>query len=175
MEEGARKEIKRFQKGQTIFFENEYADCMYSIEQGRVGIIKNYGKTNEIMIVSLNKGEYFGEMGVIESQPRSATAIALDDETKLWRITPATFAQYVEEYPGRVINILHSMSKRIHTAEDNYGFACKTISEYMDLVDKKKPKGEELTGRIRMLAGKGKKLRELEEKEERNDDFFNRR
>jgi len=175
MGESMTKEIRRFQKGQIVFFENEYADCMYSIESGRIGIVKNFGRPSEVTIVSLNKDEYFGEMGVIESQPRSATAVALEDETKLWRITPSNFYLYISEYPGRVINILHSMSKRIHVAEDNYSFACKAISEYMDLSAKRRPKGEDLLNRIHALANKGRTIKENEEKEKEKEDFFNRR
>ena len=72
------KEIT-FGKDQVIFREGDNAATMYDILSGKVGIYKNYGAKNEQQIIVMEAGQVFGEMGMIEYYPRSATAVALED------------------------------------------------------------------------------------------------
>ncbi len=71
-------QVKRkvFQVGETIFSEGDIRDHAYILEQGRVEIIRAAHKGNESSIATLNAGDLFGEMALIEPGLRSATAIA---------------------------------------------------------------------------------------------------
>ena len=68
----------RVPKGHYIFREGDEADSMYMIHQGMVKISKTIGNL-EKRIQILNEGEFVGEMAIINSLPRSADAIALED------------------------------------------------------------------------------------------------
>ena len=78
---------KIYQKGEFIFKQGEYASCMYDICQGKVGIIANYGEDGEKTLTELGEGASFGEMGMLEGYPRSATAVALEDGTEVRVVT----------------------------------------------------------------------------------------
>ncbi len=67
-------ERKVFFAGQKIFKEGDTGDRAYLIQSGTVEIIKN-----EIPLATLGKGELFGEMALIDDQPRMASAMAQSD------------------------------------------------------------------------------------------------
>src|SRR2546423_5710037 len=65
-----------FRKGQVIFREGESSDALYVIEQGSVEISALIGPRQRRVFATFGPGDYFGEIAVIDSKPRSATAIA---------------------------------------------------------------------------------------------------
>lgn len=70
----SRKE--RFEPGQTIFREGEVGEKMYVVADGRVMISKTIPGVGEEALAFLERGDYFGEMALIDKQPRSADARA---------------------------------------------------------------------------------------------------
>jgi CRP-like cAMP-binding protein len=65
-------------KGEYLFREGDEADTLYLIHKGSVKISKSVGNL-EKRIQVLREGEFVGEMAVINSLPRSADAVALED------------------------------------------------------------------------------------------------
>ena len=86
--ENAVMEERTFSKGEVIFKQGTYQSEMYTILQGKVGIYADYETQQEKKLTELTAGEFFGEMGMMECYPRSATAVALDNESKIQVITP---------------------------------------------------------------------------------------
>lgn len=72
-------ETLQFSRGDVIFMENSIGSSMYEIKSGSVGIYAAYGTDSERKLTELEAGRIFGEMGVIDVMPRSATAIAMSD------------------------------------------------------------------------------------------------
>ncbi|MFQ5958517.1 MAG: Crp/Fnr family transcriptional regulator [Alphaproteobacteria bacterium] len=66
-----------FAAGETIFREGDPADYAYLIHSGRVEIIKETGE-GPVRLAFLGEGDMFGEMGVLDERPRSATARACE-------------------------------------------------------------------------------------------------
>lgn len=71
--------------GDVLFREGDRADCAYIIESGSLEI-STHSEGQHVIICRLTAGEIVGEMGVIDSAPRTATAVALD-ETRLMVVT----------------------------------------------------------------------------------------
>ena len=65
-----------FADGDVIFREGEASNAAYLVMSGAVRIVTGFQTPEEKAIAVLRKGEYFGEMGAIDSCPRSATAVA---------------------------------------------------------------------------------------------------
>lgn len=70
---------KSFQDGETIFCTADASDAAYLLVDGTVDIVVDASDGTQRAIATIERGEYFGEMGVIDDQPRSATAIARGD------------------------------------------------------------------------------------------------
>src|ERR1700736_5746744 len=68
-----------FRKGRVIFREGESSDALYVIEKGSVEISALIGPHQRCIFATFGVGDYFGEIAVIDSKPRSATAIAKAD------------------------------------------------------------------------------------------------
>lgn len=132
-----------FKKDDIIFKQGDAADCMYDIVSGKVGIYVNYGTENEKLLTELEAGKFFGEMGIMDSAPRSATAVALEDDTKLEIITADSFSEYVGSNPDKMLVIMKQMSSRIRGLTADYLDACKTVAEMQEAEEKgsEKPKG----------------------------------
>ena len=97
--------IKTFAKGEVIFLEGAMESCMYDLKKGKVGIYTNYGKPGEKLLTELNAEQgtvFFGEMGMIDSMARSATAVATE-EVEACVITGKEFGEYFREKPEVVL------------------------------------------------------------------------
>ena len=89
---------KTFAKEEIIFQQGERSKYAYIIESGKVGIYKenNFGKRT--LVGTLRKSDLFGEMGLIDKYPRSATAIALE-KSKLTVVDESRFSFLCEDNP----------------------------------------------------------------------------
>ncbi len=74
---GIGNHIVRVKKGMEIFHAGDQADCAYIVEEGRVALHASH--SDESRVATLGKGELFGEMGVINSEARTVSAIAETD------------------------------------------------------------------------------------------------
>jgi signal transduction histidine kinase len=74
-------EIREFAQGETIFRDGEPGDCLYTVLTGKVAVTKAADAGRQQLLANLGPGDYFGEMSVIDSQPRSADASAEEDTT----------------------------------------------------------------------------------------------
>ncbi|MDH3403436.1 MAG: cyclic nucleotide-binding domain-containing protein [Acidobacteriota bacterium] len=71
---------ERFLGGEVIFREGDPGDVMFVVLEGRVMISKRIPGAGEEALAFLERGDYFGEMALIDQQPRSAAATAHEGE-----------------------------------------------------------------------------------------------
>lgn len=136
-------------RNEIIFSEGDKSDCMYDIRVGRVGIYANYGTKEEKLLTELTKDQFFGEMGIIEGYPRSATAVAMGDMTELTVIAKNDFEDYCKRNPEKTILIMKNMSARIRDLTQGYLEVCHTIAESMEAEQKGEKKSHGLLSRLK--------------------------
>jgi CRP-like cAMP-binding protein len=90
--------------GEIIFTEYEPGDTFYMIQSGRVELVKIFGNVEKILDI-IGPSEMFGEMAILESAPRSATAIALD-AVKLLEFNHQNFEILMMGYPQFAFRLL---------------------------------------------------------------------
>jgi CRP-like cAMP-binding protein len=122
------KEIT-FNKDQIIFCQGENASVMYDIISGKIGIYTDYQTEQEKKIAELDAGEVFGEMGLIECWPRSATAVALEDGTVLTELGESDLKEYLKDKPEKLLVVMRQLSRRIRETTQNYVNVCRTVNE----------------------------------------------
>ena len=66
-------------KGETIFAAGDTADNAYFLEGGTVDIVLRDKRGKDKVINTLTSGEFFGEMALVDDEPRSATAVVKED------------------------------------------------------------------------------------------------
>lgn len=88
------------------------SDCAYIIESGRVQVSKTLSNGEEQVIGILEENDIFGEMSLIDSLPRSATVLALEDCT-ISVMTQETFNNLAQHNPEALMPILKVLAKRL--------------------------------------------------------------
>ncbi len=103
-----------FKKGTKIIEEGTLSDCAYIIESGRVQVSKTLSNGEEQVIGILEQNDIFGEMSLIDSLPRSATVLALEDCT-ISVMTQETFNNLAQHNPEALMPILKVLAKRLRS------------------------------------------------------------
>ena len=103
---------KEFKKGEVIVTEFEPGETFYLIKSGDVQIVKCITGQNKNLDI-LHKGEFFGEMAILDKSPRAATCVAHSD-VSLLEFNKENFASLVLGNPHLVMNLLKLFCKRIY-------------------------------------------------------------
>jgi hydroxyacylglutathione hydrolase len=93
---------------EIIVEEGAPGDCMYVVLAGRAGLERRDGGR-----VEFGPGDFFGEMAVIDAQPRSATVRALENGTRTLPIDQARFIYLVSQQPVFALSIMAGVSQRM--------------------------------------------------------------
>ena len=107
--------INEYDVSDVIFEEGSTGRELYVVLDGKIDIVKITGAT-KTTIVTLGKGEFFGEMAVIDGSSRSATAVAAAPKTKVMRINHARFVYLVSQQPAFALMIMDALSKRLRAS-----------------------------------------------------------
>ena len=94
--------------GHTVFAEGDPGDSMYFIAEGRVRIDKRTHGGEQKTLTLLERGDYFGEMALLDEKPRSASAIATG-QTKVLRLAKAAFDRMQGGQTGAGVSVLFAM------------------------------------------------------------------
>ncbi len=105
---------KTYAAGEVIFQEGDIGEEMFIIQSGQIKIIKKTNKEEKTLVI-LSEGDFFGEMAVIDREPRSAGAIAIT-ETRCIVLNGAVFESTMQSNIHIVKRILRNMSSRLREA-----------------------------------------------------------
>ena len=103
--------------GELVFEAGDPSDRMYIIAAGRVGISLDPDRANRDFVSVLSRGACFGEMGLFDDLPRSATAHVLE-ETHLLALDKQRLQGLLESYPGLAIGLLRGLSLRVRDTNE---------------------------------------------------------
>ena len=146
-------EKKTLKKGEVIFEQGKFEDWMYDTIQGRVGIYAGYGTEDEKLVAEMGAGKFFGEMGMIECYPRSATAVSMEDDTCVQKITQGDFSEYFREHSDRIYTIMQQLSRRIRKTTEDYMKLCRTEGEASGTDGQTGEKKGSLMAKLKALGG----------------------
>jgi CRP/FNR family cyclic AMP-dependent transcriptional regulator len=107
--------INEYDVDDVIFEEGSTGRELFVVLEGKIDIVKTSG-AGKTLIVTLGKGEFFGEMAVIDGSSRSATAIAAAPNTRVMRINHARFVYLVSQQPAFALMIMDALSKRLRAS-----------------------------------------------------------
>ena len=108
-------EWRNYASGETIFREGEASDAAYLIVSGSVRIIKGFDTAKSKDLAVVRAGEYIGEMGAIDNQSRSASAVA-EGPVVCAPITPEEFMDMLRKHPDEAIDLLKILFERLRAA-----------------------------------------------------------
>ena len=104
--------VGRAPAGQTIFQEGDVGTEMYVVQSGSVELVKKTRHGDEKVLATLEKGDFFGEMSILEDVPRTATARAKTD-CEYIRINQSTFDEMLRHNTEIAVRMLRKLSRRL--------------------------------------------------------------
>ncbi|MGD8305791.1 MAG: cyclic nucleotide-binding domain-containing protein [Ignavibacteria bacterium] len=100
--------------GEYIFYQGDPGIGLYVIREGEVKIIRSSDNSDEIDLATFSKGDFFGELALVDGERRSASALAKTD-VKAAVIFKPDLDEFIEKYPRKGIKILNGIAHIIAT------------------------------------------------------------
>jgi len=111
---------KPYPKNSTVVAAGDPADALYIVISGRLKVIMSDKEGKEVILAILNQGDFFGEMGLIDQAPRSATVVAIDS-CELLTMTRADFTKCLQKNFDLTMNVILGLVKRLRDADRKIG------------------------------------------------------
>lgn len=111
-----RSHRKLFPAGANIFTIEQPAEVVYIILFGTVKVHVEQGDGRDVVLSILGSGDTLGEMSLIDSVGRSASALTLEDTLMLW-MDNATFQKILDEFPSVARNLVRILTARIRLSD----------------------------------------------------------
>lgn len=111
---------RKFPRDSLIFSRDDPGSTLYIIKEGKVRVVLYGEDGREITISWYGAGDFFGEMSLLDGQPRSASVVA-HDPALLLVLERAPFLQFLREHPAAGISIMVELTRRLRHATDIIG------------------------------------------------------
>ncbi|HKJ71174.1 MAG TPA: Crp/Fnr family transcriptional regulator [Gammaproteobacteria bacterium] len=134
---------RSYTKGQLIFRQDDPADGLYVVESGRVKVFLAQEDGEEVIVDLLGPTEHFGEMALIDAEPRSTGAMAHQD-CRLSFIGKKMFRRLLSDSNVLAQSLLQGLSERLRSAnstiaslatQDVTGRVMRVLLEYAEMDD----------------------------------------
>ena len=134
---------RSFRKNEVIFHAQEPGNALFVIKRGRVKISMDDRSGKETILRILEAGDFFGEMSLLDGEPRSATVSSLEPCQALI-LSRDQFLQFIPRHPQVVLKMLTALSRRLRKADEKISrlvFADayeKVASVLLDIIEERK-------------------------------------
>jgi len=108
---------REYKRGENILIQNEKGDSLYIIIEGSVKVVLYGSKGKEIILSILKKGDFFGEMALLDKDVRSAYVITLE-KTRVLVLSRDIFLNWLNSHPSIAIKLLRYLSIRLRNADE---------------------------------------------------------
>jgi CRP/FNR family cyclic AMP-dependent transcriptional regulator len=128
---------KHYPKNAVVLTEGEMGDSLYMIQSGKVRVFISDQDGREMILKILSAGDFFGEMSMIDKQPRSASVTTIEASVFLV-LSHAAFERCVERVPRMATLVMRILAQRVREADrkigtlammDVYGRVASTLLE----------------------------------------------
>ncbi|HEV2291179.1 MAG TPA: Crp/Fnr family transcriptional regulator, partial [Gemmatimonadales bacterium] len=109
-----------YPKGSVILFEDDPGDALYIVGSGQVKVVLIGEDGREVILSVLGEGSFFGELALLDDEPRSAHVIAMEDSSVL-ALRREDFQARLRSSPEVAIALLRELSSRLRRADEKIG------------------------------------------------------
>lgn len=107
---------RSFRGGEPVFREGDPGTALYVVETGEVKILLSGAEGKEVVLVLLGPGEYFGELALLDGEPRSADAVTTAP-AGLLILSREDFLRFLHETPAVAVSLLATLSRRLRRTD----------------------------------------------------------
>jgi CRP/FNR family cyclic AMP-dependent transcriptional regulator len=133
-------------RGSIVIAAGDPTDSLYIILSGRLKVMMSDAEGKEVILSILSGGEFFGEMGLIDDAPRSASVVAIEP-CELLVITRRDFKRCMAENAEMAMAVMRGLVRRLREADrkigslallDVYGRVARLLLDMAETVDGQK-------------------------------------
>jgi CRP/FNR family cyclic AMP-dependent transcriptional regulator len=137
---------KSYPRNATIISAGDMTDSLYVIISGRLKVMMSDDEGREVILAILGSNEFFGEMGLLDDSPRSATVIALET-CELLTLSKRDFKKCLSENFDLSMTVMRGLVRRLREADkkigslalmDVYGRVARLLLEMAETIDGQK-------------------------------------
>jgi CRP/FNR family cyclic AMP-dependent transcriptional regulator len=141
---------RAFPAGTNVLMAEQPGEAVYIILHGTVKIHMEQGDGRDVILSILGAGDLLGEMSLIDSVGRSASAVTLENSLMLW-MDKDTFNQLLDEFPPVARNLVRILSARVRLSDqliqalatlDVYGRVARQLLAFADRYGRPTADGE---------------------------------
>ena len=145
--------LRQIPRNTVALHAGDHTDNIYFVLSGSLKVQVSDEEGREVILSMLGPGELFGEMGVLDDHPRSATVLAVE-ASEVVVMGKADFKQCLVENPDVSLFIMRNLTKRLRLADRNieslalldvYGRVARLLLEAAETVDGRKVVTHKLT------------------------------
>jgi uncharacterized membrane protein len=103
--------------GAFLFRTGDKGDAMYIIERGKIRICVRATDGREVMLTELGRGDFFGEMALLDGQRRSADAVVAED-ARLAVLSREHFLSFMRSNPNVALEMLTALANRLRRTDE---------------------------------------------------------
>jgi CRP/FNR family cyclic AMP-dependent transcriptional regulator len=103
---------RRYAKGEVIFHQGDVGTALFILRKGQVAIRLSSEDGKEVILALLDRGDVFGELALLDDEPRSTDAVARD-EVDLLSLQREDFRTFLEERPQVAMRLLSALSRLV--------------------------------------------------------------
>lgn len=107
-----RAPVRRYRSRTMLMEKGDEAHALYVVISGHVRIFADDGNDKEITLNELVPGEYFGELALLEDEPRCASAVTTVD-SQLLMISKADFQHFLVSTPNAAFGMIRDLSRKV--------------------------------------------------------------
>jgi CRP/FNR family cyclic AMP-dependent transcriptional regulator len=111
---------KSFPRGTTIFVAGDVTESLYVVISGRLKVMMSDDEGREVILAILGPNEFFGEMGLIDDLPRSATVVSIE-ACELLSLSKRDFKSCLAENFDMAMTVMRGLVKRLREADQKIG------------------------------------------------------
>jgi CRP-like cAMP-binding protein len=111
---------REYPRNSVILFEDDPGDALYIVSTGQVKVVLIGEDGREVILSVLGDGDFFGEMSLIDDEPRSAHVIAMKD-SRLLVLRREDFQAELEREPRIALKLLRVLVQRLRRADEKIG------------------------------------------------------
>src|SRR5689334_6375623 len=110
-------EVRHFQEATPLFRSGDKGDAMFLIESGRIRISIHDADGSEVTLAELARGDFFGEMAILDGNPRSADATIIEP-ARLAVLSRENFLAFVHRKPDVALRMLSAVTHRLRRTDE---------------------------------------------------------
>jgi CRP/FNR family transcriptional regulator, cyclic AMP receptor protein len=111
---------KGLPRGTTIIAAGDVTESLYVVISGRLKVMISDDEGREVILAMLGPNEFFGEMGLIDDHPRSASVVALE-ACELLSLSKRDFKRCLSENFEMTMTVMRGLAKRLREADQKIG------------------------------------------------------